>query len=391
MTDGSSALLWERKRADLFKQMNSRISKLDLALILVVYLTITRGILKLPFRGIAKLSFTSLFIAACASLKAAPPPQKTVPELYARVPILGNVEWLKHAILECPVQQQIEEARKANYKAFGLCLLGGTRDLTIYDRADIEHVLKDNWRNFTKNVDGHLGFLDYFGEVLGRGIFAVDWDDGEWQAHRKTASYMFSNAALTSKMESSFNKHAETLVKLLGKKADSGTQQFNFQEAMQALTFDSICDIAFGIDPGALEASLLHNERIDFLVRFDRLQQNLTNRFMMPGPVWQFLRKMRWSFEGTVESDAKELRAYVQRIIDARKVDPNAASRGDLLSLYIDTANKSADKSHLKNDDYLSDMILNFAIAGRDTTSCTLTNLFLELAMDAQAAKRGQF
>lgn len=383
-----SVTKWAEKRRDQMRKANERISKKNLAIALIVGLLITRGLFRIPLSRITKVSLTSLLIAAIASLKPAPALINKQPAgWYHHYPIIGGAGWLFKALTSCPVQQQIEEAKATNFKATEICLLGGTRDMAIYDKRDIEHMLKDNWKNYTKNCEGALGFLDFFGEFMGRGIFTVDWDDNEWQAHRKTASFMFSNTALTNKMEISFNKHGRMLVNLLQAKAQSATV-FNIQDAMQALTFDAIFDIAFGVDSGALEASLVQNKRIDFLVRFDRLQQNLTNRFLMPAPVWQLLRKLNLFYEALVEEDAREVRAYVSRIVEVRKNDPTSGDKGDLLSLYIDTANRHADKVHLKDKDYLSDMVLNFAVAGRDTTSCTLTNLLLELANDEILAKR---
>jgi len=375
---------WATERAAQMKDANRRLSKLDIALLFLVYYLALKKLFRV--QSVTKVTLIGVVVAIIASLKPAPrrqPSSSKVVHLYKHYPIVGGIGWIRKTITECPVQLQLWEARKLNYQPAEVCLLGGTRDMYIFDKRDLEYVLRDNWRNFTKNVNGTQGFLDYFCEVLGRGIFAVDGD--EWQAHRKTASYMFSNTALNEKMESSFSRHGEMLVQLLKKRQGD---KINVQEVMQALTFDTISDVAFGMDPGAVESVLNHGKRIDFLVRFDRVQQNITLRFYMPAPVWRFLRLINVGFESEIAEDSKKLREYVQQIIDKRKAEladasssSHASSKSDLLSLYIDTANKHpADKAHLKNDDYLSDMILNFQIAGRDTTSCTLTNLFLELA-----------
>ena len=52
-------------------------------------------------------------------------------------------------------------------------------------------------------------------------------------------------------MEVSFREHGKKLVKLLEPKAAAGVE-FDFQDAMANLTFETICDIAFGVDPGAV-------------------------------------------------------------------------------------------------------------------------------------------
>jgi len=52
-------------------------------------------------------------------------------------------------------------------------------------------------------------------------------------------------------MESSFTSHGVKLVELLKPKMESKAV-IDFQEAMANLTFETICDIAFGVDPGSV-------------------------------------------------------------------------------------------------------------------------------------------
>ena len=59
-------------------------------------------------------------------------------------------------------------------------------------------------------------------------------------------------------MESSFTHHGEKLSKMLEPKAKEGVT-FDFQEAMANLTFETICDIAFGVEPGAVRQIIIYN------------------------------------------------------------------------------------------------------------------------------------
>ena len=58
-------------------------------------------------------------------------------------------------------------------------------------------------------------------------------------------------------MEVSFRENGRKLVKLLEPKAQAGLE-FDFQDAMANLTFETICDIAFGVEPGAVSVTTLH-------------------------------------------------------------------------------------------------------------------------------------
>ena len=77
-------------------------------------------------------------------------------------------------------------------------------------------------------------------------------DGEEWATHRKVASHLFSAKALQSKMEGVFVKHGLALNDILKEKAASG-EVFDLQFLFTSLTFDTMCEIAFGKDSGALQ------------------------------------------------------------------------------------------------------------------------------------------
>ena len=52
-------------------------------------------------------------------------------------------------------------------------------------------------------------------------------------------------------MERSFTRHGQKLVQLFEPIAQEG-KVIDFQETMQSFTFETICDIAFGIETGAV-------------------------------------------------------------------------------------------------------------------------------------------
>ena len=49
----------------------------------------------------------------------------------------------------------------------------GVQVATMFEREEIEYVLKDNWENFLKNGK-NVQIEVAFKEMLGKGIFAVD-------------------------------------------------------------------------------------------------------------------------------------------------------------------------------------------------------------------------
>jgi len=271
----------------------------------------------------------------------------------------------------------VDVVREREFSTGEFVLFGGTRDFSVMDPEDREYILRTNWKNYTKNVQGVVGFQEMFAEILGQGIFAVDGD--MWQDHRKVAAHLFSANGLRSKMERSFTEHGSKLTELLAATAGTG-RVVDWQDVMAGLTFETICQIAFGVDPNALEPGM-RGVKIDFLVQFDRLQQLTTLRVVIPAPVWKTMRWLNVGTERTIREDAAAISAYVKNIIGERRASGAWAENDDLLSMYIQTARASG-KEYIEEDDYLTDAILNFMIAGRDTTSSTLTNVFKLLATD---------
>jgi len=115
-----------------------------------------------------------------------------------------------------------------------------------------------------------------------------------------------------------------------------------------------------------MEAGLKEGKKIDFLMRFDRAQQNSTIRFMIPAPVWKLMRFLNVGAERQLREDAAELRKYVIDIVRKRKASGEFELKDDLLSMYVRTAIASR-KGYMMDEAYLFDAILNFMIAGKST------------------------
>ena len=136
-----------------------------------------------------------------------------------------------------------------------------------------------------------------------------------------------------------------------------------------------------------MEAGLIEGKKIDFLTRFDRVQQSSSIRFILPRPVWRLMRYLNIGSQGVLREDWLELNKYVKNIIEARTKCGDFELKDDLLSMYVRTA-KSSGKNYMMEESYLIDAIFNFMIAGRDTTSCALTNLFKLLPTNPSAQEK---
>lgn len=281
------------------------------------------------------------------------------------LPIIGDLPLVLYASTTSISCLILEMARRID---FATCQISmpTMRVVFIQDERDRLHVLKTNWQNYTKNLQGDQSGIDeVFYELLGRGIFAVDGE--EWRDHRKIASHMFSLASLQGKMETVMRAHANQFACVL--KSTSGCA-FDLQEWFQCTTFDTLCEICFGESPGGLEESAKgHKPR--FLTAFDTAQCLSALRSSQIPVVWKTMRMFNLGAERKVTESIKIVHDHLQDVVDRTK--KYGGENADLLSLYV-RFSKTLGLDYIAEDAYLKDVALSFILAGRDTTACTLVN-----------------
>ncbi|KAJ3368296.1 Protein kinase alk2 [Allomyces arbusculus] len=238
------------------------------------------------------------------------------------------------------------------------------RYLTV-DPRNVEHVLKTKFDNYIKGP----GFIDHQHALLGGGIFNTDGD--AWRVQRKAASMIFSVRNFRDHMLHVFSRHARTLVDKIDDVAAKGTV-VDLHDWFHRFTLDGMAEIAFGSSIDSLTA----DAPLPFAVAFDRAQA-ITNKRMIMGITQR--RITEW-----LNGDGKRLRKYVQttdefayRLIAKRRADPDAETANDLLARFL--AMKKPGSTQGYSDQELRDMIINFIIAGRDTTAQALSWTIFEL------------
>ncbi|KAH9258358.1 hypothetical protein BASA81_003407 [Batrachochytrium salamandrivorans] len=256
-----------------------------------------------------------------------------------------------------------------------------TTSVVVMDARDREYVLKTNAQNYLKNFpDDSTSFEMVFAELLGRGIFATD--QSEWLESRKTASHMFTGHALAEQMERVFNLHADHVVELLSKKTN-GTV-IDMQEVFQCAVFDAFCEIAFDHHANSV-LSAVEGQKPGFLVSFDFCQGVAAERTATHPLAWMFSRLLGQGKEAEFKTHAQAIDDYIYPLIRSRLAESDVSQRKDLLSLYIQ--NGRAHNQELSEVE-LRDVIVNFMIAGRDTTSCLLTYSVKYLNENVDARQR---
>lgn len=235
---------------------------------------------------------------------------------------------------------------------------------------NITHVLKD-----VENYGKGPSFQRRFTALLGSGIFNTDGDI--WYKHRKTSSHLFNLGKFKSGVQETFNNNCDKLSKILNK---SGGSAIDIQSLMFKFTLDSIGYIAFGSDIGALD-----KERVQFADDFDFCQESINRSFF--DPLWlvkRYLTPDGWNYFAALRrinafaSDlVKKKREAMGKLTKEEREDNSLTARNgrDLLSLYL----SREESEDALTDEFLRDIVLNFVIAGRDTTAQALSWSFYML------------
>lgn len=251
-------------------------------------------------------------------------------------------------------------------------LFGGEHIITA-NPSNVEHILKTKFAVYEK---GNV-FTTILRDLLGHGIFNVDGE--EWKLQRHVASHEFSTKSLRKFVEQVVDTELDhRLVPILAQAADNG-MVFDLQDLLQRFAFDNICKIAFGYDSALLLPSLPDSPFAD---AFETAVAISSKRFRLPeSMLWRIKRFLNVGSERQLRKAVSEVRDFAANIVKQKKqqVDdgPNLSSsesdlNPDLLSRFL--------KSGYSDEQFLTDIVISFILAGRDTTSVALTWFFWLLA-----------
>ncbi|XP_011034716.1 PREDICTED: cytochrome P450 704C1 isoform X2 [Populus euphratica] len=261
---------------------------------------------------------------------------------------------------------QTEVAKKQ--KTFRL-LAPGQSELYTTDIRNIEHVLKTNFDKYTKGKYNQ----DVVTDLFGKGIFAVDGD--KWRQQRKLASFEFSTRVLRDFSCSVFRRNAAKLVRVVSEMAIAD-QIFDMQDTLMRCTLDSIFKVGFGVELNCFEGS--NKEGTEFMKAFDDSNSLVYRRYV--DPLWKLKRYFNICSEASLKKNIKIIDDFVTNLIGTKRKlqaeERHYNDKEDILSRFLVESKKDPEEM---NDKYLRDIILNFMIAGKDTSANTLSWFFYML------------
>nr|CAD1829585.1 unnamed protein product [Ananas comosus var. bracteatus] len=207
-----------------------------------------------------------------------PKPSKTPSTIHGLKPhpLLGHLPHFlsnRHRILDWFTETLL----RSPTHTISLRILGGAAAAVVTaDPRNVEHMLRARFDNYPKGAHSASMLHD----LLGRGIFNSDGDP--WRRQRKAASFEFSRRSLRAFVVDAVQSElAERLLPLLEKAEEDG-DVVDLQKVLERFSFDNICKVAFGEDPGCLSAEGFAGRNFEFMQAFEEAQNIVIGRFMSP-------------------------------------------------------------------------------------------------------------
>ncbi|KAH7692451.1 Abieta-7,13-dien-18-ol hydroxylase protein [Dioscorea alata] len=241
-------------------------------------------------------------------------------------------------------------------------------ELHTTDPTIVEHVLKTRFSSYSKGQYNYEIVSDLFGD----GIFAVDGE--KWRHQRKLASFEFSTKVLREFSSVVFRSNAVKFCKTISDAASSG-KLIEMQDLLMKSTLDSIFKVGFGVELDTLSGC---NEQGTLFSRaFDDSNHIVFHRYS--DLFWKVKRYLNIGIEARLKKNLKVIDGFVFQLIhEKRELMKSGLERDkeDILSRFILESERDPETM---TDKYLRDIILNFLIAGKDTSANTLTWFFYML------------
>nr|DAD40170.1 TPA_asm: hypothetical protein HUJ06_014493 [Nelumbo nucifera] len=262
----------------------------------------------------------------------------------------------------------LEQSRSYTFTFRGPWLAGMDMVWTC-DPANVHYIMSTHFSNFPKGPE----FKNIF-DVLGDGIFNSDSD--LWKTQRKVAHGLISRRRFCRFLERTSRKNVEEgLIPVLDHISEQG-MIVDLQDVFQRFTFDSTCTLISGIDPGCLSVEF---PDVAFSKALDDVEEAIFFRHIVPKSYWKLQRWLGIGEEKKMSRAWKTLDRYIAHCISLKREELNNRTNKneeegiDLLTSYMEDDYGS---DWLKSDKLLRDTMLNFMIAGRDTTSAALSWFF---------------
>ncbi|XP_047159491.1 cytochrome P450 94A1-like [Vigna umbellata] len=240
--------------------------------------------------------------------------------------------------------------------------------------ANVEHILKTRFSNYQKGYS----VISTLSDFLGAGIFNADGNT--WKFQRQVASHEFNTKSLRKFVEQVVDAElSHHLIPIIAAAAQQD-QTLDFQDILQRFAFDNICKIAFGFEANYLTPAV---ERSKFAVAYEEASEIISKRLRELFPlVWKVKRALNIGSEKRLRMAAREVHEFAKNIVREKTrelKEKESLESADMLSRFLSSGHS--------DEDFVTDIVISFILAGKDTTSAALTWFFWLLSKNPRVEK----
>ncbi|WCJ21662.1 Cytochrome P450 94A2 [Euphorbia peplus] len=277
-------------------------------------------------------------------------------------PIIGSALAIKKH-LHHRVQWTSDILQKLPSATFVLHRPLGHRQIFTGNPENVQHILKNHFHIYYKGPSMHYTLFDF----LGNGILNADGDT--WKFQRQIASHEFSTKSLRKFIETVVDTElSQRLIPILSDAAKNDTV-LDLQDILERFAFDNICKIAFGYDPEYLLPSL---PVASFAHAFEESVEIISDRFNCAFPIiWKIKKFLCVGSEKRLKEIMPHVRDLATNIVKEKKEElkrNSSLESLDILSRLL--------CSGISDETFITDVVISFLLAGRDTSSVVLTWFF---------------
>ncbi|KAI4384160.1 hypothetical protein MLD38_002348 [Melastoma candidum] len=229
------------------------------------------------------------------------------PMLWPVLGIMPSIPWWRDNVYEWSIHALKKAGGTFHFRG---AWFGKMYGIVTVDPANVEYMLKTNFRNFRKGKYYRERFVD----LLGDGIFNAD--DELWKEQRRAAaSEMHSPRFVHHSFRSMQELVHDKLMKILERMAES-CGVIDLQDILLRFTFDNICCVAFGVDSGCLSPEL-HRE--PFAKAFEESTELSLFRFLVPPYIWKPMRALGLGTERQLKEAVQIVHHFANKTVSDRR------------------------------------------------------------------------
>ncbi|KAG2525575.1 hypothetical protein BBO99_00004608 [Phytophthora kernoviae] len=284
------------------------------------------------------------------------------------LPILGNTLDVMYFQKDRLQDWMSDQSQITEGKPWVLSIIGRPQTLIITSPEACEDVFKAQFDNFGRGDE----LVDLQHDIFGEGVAGVDGE--KWLKQRRTASHMFSMKMLRDVMDEVIIEKTLKLRDVLAGCAQDG-RVVSMKSLLGKFSSDVFTKIGFGVDLHGLDGDLNSEMDHPFIEAVDGYAEVFGARLQSPMWFWKLKRFLNIGDERMLKRCIKVATDLLNEVMMKSmesKTTEDWKTKTDLLTLFVDHTGSTSSSD-------MRDAMMNFFLAGKETTSFSLTWIIVNL------------